>query len=43
MIQVSMGQQDLIEPLETHPSTKDLPLSPLSAIDKKSEFLMLDK
>ena len=40
MIQMSVGQQNLIEPFEAQPAVQQLALGALAAIDQESVFIM---
>jgi len=42
MIQVTMGDQDSVQPLETDATAQDLALSSLTAVDHKTGFAVQD-
>jgi hypothetical protein len=43
MIEMAMGQQHLVQTLESNTCAQDLALRPLTAIHQEAEFFMLNK
>ena len=42
MIQVAVGDQDVVQALETDPGLQDLALGAFAAVDQEAVFIMLD-